>query len=178
MATRRSYGTGSLIARRDNNGREVFYGKWRANGRQVMRRIGPRRGGEAKDGLTVRQAEAELRRLIAETTVSAPTVGELLTVEEVGRRYLAHAERRGRKPSTRRNIESEVRCHLAPFFGTKSLDAIRREHVRDLVLVLEGKGLSAKSIRNVIGTLSALFNFARTRDWASLNPCEGLELPG
>jgi hypothetical protein len=88
MAARRSYGTGSLIVRSDHNGRGAWYGKWRANGRQVMRKIGPKRGGEAKDGLTVLQAEAELRRLIAETSVR-PVVGELLTVAEVGRRYLA-----------------------------------------------------------------------------------------
>jgi hypothetical protein len=49
MAARRSYGTGSIIVRTDRAAREVFYGKWRANGRQIMRRIGPKRGGEAKD---------------------------------------------------------------------------------------------------------------------------------
>ena len=100
-------------------------------------------------------------------------------MQEVGRRYLVHAERRGRKPSTRKNVESEVRVNLAPFFGTRSLDAIRPADVADLVTVLELKGLSPKSIRNVVGTLSALFNFARSpqRGWASTNPCEGLELP-
>ena len=126
MAARRSYGTGSLIVRVDRGGREVWYGKWRAHGRQVMRRIGPRRGGAAKDGYTRPQAEAELRRLIAETQVT-PAVGELLTVEEVGDRYRAHAERRGRKRSTLKNIESEVRVHLAPFFGTKSFASIKSE---------------------------------------------------
>jgi integrase len=176
MATRRSYGTGSLIVRRDNAGREVFYGKWRSNGRQVMRRIGPKRGGEATDGLTVRRAEAELRRLITETSVAPATVGELLTIAEVGRRYLAHSERRGRKKSTRKSV---VRVHLDPFSGTKSVNAIGPEHVPDLLLVIEAEGLSPKTIRNVMGTLSALFNFARgqQRRWASSNMCEGLELP-
>jgi integrase len=73
-AKRRSYGTGSLIVRVDRAGREVWYGKWRANGRQVMRRIAPKRGGAAKDGLTRTQAEGELRRLMDEVRV-APTVG-------------------------------------------------------------------------------------------------------
>ncbi len=100
-------------------------------------------------------------------------------MQEVTLRYLAHSERRGRKPSTLRNVESEVRVHIAPFFGTRSLDAIRPEDVLDFVAVLEDGELSPKSIRNVIGTLSALFNFAKApqRRWATRNPCEGVELP-
>ena len=49
----------------------------------------------------------------------------------------------------------------------------------DLLAVLEGKRLSPKSIRNVIATLSALFNFARApqRGGRATNPCEGIELP-
>jgi hypothetical protein len=83
MAGRRSYGTGSLIVRQDRGGREVFYGKWL---------IGPKRGGAAKDGLTIRQAEAELRRLITETAVT-PVVGELLAIRNIGRRRLAQIRR-------------------------------------------------------------------------------------
>ncbi|MDQ3675459.1 MAG: tyrosine-type recombinase/integrase, partial [Actinomycetota bacterium] len=95
------------------------------------------------------------------------------------RHYLAHAERRGRKSSTRQNIESEVRVHLAPFFAGRTLDAIRPEDVRDLVAALDGKRLAPKSIRNIVATLSALFAFAKTpqRGWAATNPCEGIELP-
>lgn len=175
---RRSYGTGSLLIRTDSAGRELWYGKWRSNGRQAMRKIGPKRGGAVKEGLTRAQAEGELRRLIAEVRVT-PAPGELLNVGEVARRYLVHSERRGRKPSTLRNVESEVRVHIAPFFGTKSLDAIGPGDVLDFVVMLEDGDLSPKSIRNVIGTLSALFNFAKApqRRWASRNPCEGVELP-
>src|SRR4051794_2588592 len=105
MAGRRSYGTGSLVERVDGNGRATWYGKWRSNGRQVMRRIGPKRGGAVREGFTRAQAEAELRRLIGDHMPVA-SVGELLTVDEVARRYLTHAARQGRKPSTRKNIES------------------------------------------------------------------------
>ena len=49
------------------------------------------------------------------------------------------------------NIESEVQCTPAPFFRGRALDAVRPEDVHDLVGVLETKGLSPKSIRNVIG---------------------------
>ena len=79
---RRSYGTGSLDVRTDSAGRETWYGKWHANGRRVKRKIGPKRTEGSRDGLTRAQAEAELRRLMAEVQV-APTVGHSLTVAAI-----------------------------------------------------------------------------------------------
>jgi integrase len=151
---------------------------WYAGGRRVKRRIGSKRASGSRHGLTQAQAEAELRRLIGATQVK-PRSGERPTVEEVTARYVAHAERRGRKRSTCQDIESIERGHLRPFFRGRSLDAIEAEDVLDLIATLEGKGLAPKTIRNVVATLSALFNFARApqRRWASANPCVGLELP-
>src|SRR5829696_1955366 len=108
MAARRSYGTGSLYERADRTGRVSWYGQWHAAGRRHKRRIGTKRADGTRDGLTRAQAEAQLRGLMAEAQPAAPT-GERVDVAETGRRYLTHAERRGRKPSTRKNIESEVR---------------------------------------------------------------------
>jgi len=175
---KRSYGSGSLYIRTDSAGIESWYGKWRTGGRQVKRRIGARRAEGSRSGLTRSQAEAELRRLISEVQ-ARPQAGEALTVGEVAARYIAQAERRGRKLSTRANIESETRVHLQPFFRERSLDSITSADVIDLIGTLEGKGLGPKSIRNVIATLSALFNFAKApqRRWAAENPCEGVELP-
>ncbi len=175
---KRSYGSGSLYIRTDAAGAEVWYGHWRRNGRQVKRRIGDKRAPGGRDGLTRPQAEAELRRLLSTTQVK-PVSGERPTIAEVSSHYIAQAERRGRKRSTRANIESETRVHLEPFFRERSLDSIESADVLDLIATLEGKGLSPKSTRNVVATLSALFNFAKApqRRWASGNPCEGLELP-
>jgi hypothetical protein len=96
MAARRSYGTGSLYVRVDGAGRETWYGHCRTNGRQIKKRIGPKRSEGARDGLTRRQAEAELRRLIAETPAAKPT-SERLTLAEVADRYLRHLGTKGRK---------------------------------------------------------------------------------
>jgi integrase len=175
---RRSYGTGSLYVRADRNGRETWYAKFYVNGRRVKRSIGPKRAPGSRDGLSQTQAEAELRRLIADTDAK-PRSGQRLTVEEVAARYITYAERRGRKKSTTENIESEARVHLEPFFRGRPVDAITPEDVLDLVAALEGKGLAPKTIKNVVNTLSALFNFAKAprRRWATANPCDGLELP-
>jgi integrase len=175
---RRSYGTGRVYVRTDANGRETFYGTWYSHRRRVNRRLGPKRSRGGSGGLTQPQAEAALRALMATVSPAAAPTGRR-TVEEVSAAYIANIARRGRKLSTRSNVESETRVHLAPFFRGRTLDAIRHEDVVDLVGVLEGKGLAPKSIRNVIATLSALFNFAKApkRRWATANPCEGLELP-
>ncbi|MEY2514836.1 MAG: hypothetical protein QOJ89_2194, partial [bacterium] len=41
-SARRPRGTGSLLVRRDQAGREIWYGKWRSGDEQVKRRIGPK----------------------------------------------------------------------------------------------------------------------------------------
>ena len=163
--------------RTDRAGRATWYAHWRSNGRQVKRRIGPKRQAGSRDGLTRIQAEAELRRIISETRLR-PSAGERLTVDEVARRYRLHAERSGRKRSTVQNIESETRVHLVPFFGDRAIAAITSEDIIDLVIVLEDKDLAPKTIRNVVATLSALFNFAMgpRRRWATTNPCQGVDL--
>jgi hypothetical protein len=179
MAGRRSYGTGRLYIRTDRNGRESWYGKWHGNGRRVNRKVGPKRSPGGRDGLTRAQAEGELRRLMAEVKVTKP-VAVSLTVAAAGERYQRHLRRAGRKRSTVAAVESTLRVHLVPFFADKALDAICHDDVVDLVAVLERRGLGPKSIRNYVGTLSALFNYARApqRRWAAVNPCEGVELPG
>src|SRR5262249_5600900 len=79
-ASRRPYGSGSLGIRIDRSGREVWYGAWRGQGRQLKRRIGFKRNGSSCDGLTRAQAEAKLRELMDTTTVIPVPRGDRLTV--------------------------------------------------------------------------------------------------
>ena len=175
---RRSYGTGTLYVRADSTGRESYYGSGYRNGRRINRKLGLKRGPSAPTGLTVKDAEAALAQLIGGADV-APMVGERLTVDEVGQRYLVYARRRGRKPSTLGNLESELRVHVYPFFAGKYIDAITSRDVAEFVLSLERKGLAPKTVRNVVATLSAVCNFAESpqRGWVAANPCAGAELP-
>jgi hypothetical protein len=101
---RRSYGTGRLFEKADSAGRVSWYGKWRNNGTQVKRRIGPKKENGSKHGLTKRQAEAELRRLIREIKPTAPA-SESMTISELGRRYIEHLQNQGRKKSTQAAVE-------------------------------------------------------------------------
>jgi integrase len=179
VSTRRPYGAGSLSVRVDGRARESWYGRWRIAGKQTQRRLGAVRAPGTRVGLTRSQAEAELRRQI-ETTTSVRSVGDRLTVAEVAAEYIDDARRRGRKRSTLSNIDSEARVHLAPFLGGKSMQAVTRQDVRDLIASLEQKGLAPKTVRNVIATLGALYKFAAHPDrrWATAgNPTEGVALP-
>lgn len=189
MAGRRSYGTGSLIARADSAGRETWHGKWRANGRQMMRRIGPKRAAGSRDGLTRTQAEARLRQLIAESPAGRPA-SERLTLGEVAPRYLRYLKAKGRKRSTVVAAESCLRVWLMPALADKALDAIRAEDVEDLMARMESgdrpdrpgrasKVCGPKTVRNYVGTLSAIFHYAQhpRRSWASQNPCDAVDLP-
>jgi integrase len=175
--SRRAYGSGSLVAETKPTGATVWIAQFRVAGRKV-KRTWPRRPPGGRDGLTRTQAEERLRDEISQGGGVAQACGERLTVAEVGARYITQARRKGRKPSTIENLESEIRVHLAPFF-TGSIDAITGEDVADLIDVLEGKGLAPKTIKNVIATLSALFTFACAprRRWATSNPCVGADLP-
>ncbi len=60
-SAKRAYGSGSIF---EVDG--TWYGKWRVDGRQVKRRIGPKRTRGEADGITKSQAEARLREFMAE----------------------------------------------------------------------------------------------------------------
>ncbi len=184
---RRSYGTGSLYVRTDSAGRDTWYGHWRSNGRQVKRRIGSKRCDGARDGLTRRQAEAELRRLMGEAPAARPT-SERMTLSEVSGQYLRHLEARGRKRSTLVAAESCLRVWLLPALGDRTLDSIRGEDVDDLMRRMEAgdrpghplsKPCGPKTIRNYVGTLSAIYHYAMhsRRRWATVNPVADVDLP-
>jgi integrase len=172
---RRSYGTGSLEKRQNADGSQSWVAVWREHGRRRKETLGR----VGRDGLSEKQAELAMVKLRGEPIVARRGTSEQLTLAQVAERYLEVAERRERKRSTRENVESEVRIHLVPFFGERPFAKIEPEDVEDLIATLAAKGLAPKTIRNIIGTLSALFNFAKApaRRWAASNACDGAELP-
>lgn len=177
MTARRSYGSGRVYVRTDSAGRETYYGSWWSNGRRVNRKLGSKRERGKHQGLTAVQAEAELRRLMREVEAT-PTV-DRLNVSEVGQLYLAHLTALGRKRSTLTAVEMTLRIWIEPHLGDRAISRIRPEDVEDLMRAMTARGVGAKSIRNYIGTLSAVFRYAMhpRRRWATTNPCEAIDLP-
>jgi len=193
---RRGYGTGSLFARTDSAGNESWYGKWRVDGRQVMRKVGPKRTGHSRPGdesLTRRGAEARLREMIA--TVKADDVARSaertapLGGRSITTLWEAFAADRGLalKASTLRDYERCVANWFEPHFGTTPVHRITRDDVQALVAAMQSgrhrkrgdaAGLAAKSIRNYVTLLATLFNYAvRERRWLTENPAALVTVP-
>jgi integrase len=149
---RRSYGTGSLFARGNK-----WVGQWRVGGRLVKRTLGPKREPGSREGLTRKMAEAELRRHMA----TPATQG--IVIAEAGERLVRSLEAQGRKASTLAAYESTLRAHLVPHFGEKPITKITTEDVEGFVANCHAKGCAPKSIRNYLGTLHAILDFAKVR---------------
>lgn len=177
MASRRSYGSGRVYVRSDSAGRETYYGSWWSNGRRVNRKLGTKRARGSREGLTAAQAEAELRRLMRNVQSEQPT--DRLDVSEVGERYLDHLKALGRKRSTLTAVEMSLRVWIEPHLGGRVLARVRPEDIEEMMRAMVAGGVGPKSIRNYIGTLSAMYRYAMhpRRRWASTNPCEMIDLP-
>ena len=125
MPSKRSYGSGSLYTVTDAAGGETWYGKWRANGRQIKRKIGPVRTPGTRQGLTRAQAEAELRNMV-ENQVPTPVRPDV-TVADAAQRLLSLRKRRGRRETTLSTYRSILDTHILPRFGDRA--QIGRAHV-------------------------------------------------
>ncbi len=170
QATRRKYGTGSIIEKRG-----VYFGQWRVGRRQVMRKLGPVRKPGTTDGLTKTQAEAKLRTLMA--AVTEPPVTERTTVQDAGIRLIAHLKALGRKRSTTMAYESYLAVHLTPFFGDRALATITASDVEAFMAACRDNGQSVKSTLNYIGLMHGIFDFAIRRGWITTNPCKLVDKP-
>jgi hypothetical protein len=136
--------------------------------------IGPKREPGSRHGLTRKQAEAQLRRLIQEVRSAPP--GEHLTLEEAGERYIRHVEVvLERKPTTVSDYRSILRRHLAAHFGQAGVDKITTEHVAAYLAAKADEGLSTKTISNHLNFVHGLFAFAVKRGWTSTNPVSAVE---
>jgi integrase len=169
-AGRRTHGSGGLVVKSG-----TYYGKWRVDGRQVMRRLGPVRQSGSRQGLTKVQAEARLRGEMAAMTLPPST--ERATVEEVAERLIRHLEAMGRKPSTLRAYRSKLTAQIGPRLGDKPVARVRREDVEAFRDGCLRDGLSAKYTTNALGFLHSVLEFAVRHDWATSNPCRYVDAP-
>jgi hypothetical protein len=93
MSVSRSYGTGTLYRRADAQGRQWWYGRWHNDTSRPNRKIGPIRTRGGEEGLTRREAERALRKLIE--SEQPKDAGAKITVAEAGDLLLRHLEAKG-----------------------------------------------------------------------------------
>ena len=170
----RPRGSGSLIRRRQAEGTESWYGKWRADGRQIMRLLGGVRSATNPSGLTQLEAEKALRDQIAAATAAVDRVFDVATA---GGLHLEHKRALGLKRSTLMDYESSLRIHLAPFFGEMRLDEIGIDEVESFIYAKQREGKAPKSILNYLGLLHAIFSHGIKRGWCAQNPVAIVDKP-
>lgn len=171
VVAKRSYGAGSLFVRGDS-----WYGKWRVEGRQVKRKLGPRREPGTRTGLTRAQAERELRRAIEEVRI--PTSAQHVGVEEAAQSYVRYLETvRERKRSTIQDYEIILRRHLIPYFGDKPIERITRDDIGAYVQTKLRAGLARQTVINQINLLHGVLAYATSRGWIAQNPAANVERP-
>lgn len=92
MSTKRAYGTGSLMQKHG-----AWYGRWRLpDGRRLSRRIGPVREPGTDNGLTRREAEAHLRKImLAEELSPTPKAAARHTVNDAALALIEHKRVQG-----------------------------------------------------------------------------------
>lgn len=183
---RRAYGSGSLTERNGD-----WYGAWRVNGKLRSRKVGAVRTRSLADGMTKAQAEARLRDMMGEAT-EAPTESQRrsgsYTITEVSEAFIEHArEHRGLKEhTTLADYRMHTRLHLEPFFKDMPVHKIDAELIEKFAAHLRrktgqgrrgGRPLSPKTVKNYLGTLSALLNFSVKKKWIPSSPFAAVDLP-
>jgi integrase len=166
---RRAYGTGKLIVRGSS-----WLGAWYEDGRRIQRKVGDVQIPGVRDGLTKTQAEREFRRM--REAERSPEPDTPVTVEEAGQELSRRLELRGRKKSHRMTVASDLRIHLSPFFGERTLDRITPEDV-ERYIATKRKTLAIKTIRNHVNTLHSVFELGLRHGWCTRNPVKLAERP-
>ncbi len=170
--SRRAYGTGTL---RIVGG--SWIGSWYSlDGRRVQRKVGVARTPGRADGLTKPQAERELRRMRESDQGRSTTGGTRMTMEEAGREHCRRLELKGRKKSHRLTVESDLRNHISPFFGSTPLDRIAVEDI-ERYIAAKRRTLAVKTVRNHVGTMHSVFQLALRQGWCHHNPVKLADRP-
>ena len=133
--------------------------------------------GRAEDGRlvqrsrTVRGSLQAARRLRAEMLLAAGVSERprLVSVAELGERWLADLERRGKSPNTVHGYRSKWK-HVDRHLGTRRIDQVTTVMVNNIYSRLEEEGVSAASLHHVHIVLRAAFNEAIRWGWISANP--------
>lgn len=168
--TRRGYGTGSLriIGR-------SWVGSWYApDGRKLMRKVGSARTPGERDGLTKSQAEERFRKMRGAEQLRTST--ERVTMAEAGEELSRRLEIRGRKKSHRMTVASDLRNHIAPFFGGTELGKIEPRNI-ERYIALKLKSLAPKTVRNHLNTMHSVFELGMRMGWCQRNPVKLADRP-
>jgi integrase len=154
-------------------GKNYIITYYEGSGRRRWETIGPNLH-EARQVLAERMSERRTGK--SRVPRDKMTVAEL--VRKWKENYLTVQLQLGRlKPSTLRSYQSNLDGHIAPFFGAMSLSEVTLASVQQFIKVLLGKGLSPKTIGNVIVILKEMLKHAVQWGHLDANPVQYIERP-
>jgi len=141
--------------------------------------------GAKRDGVTRKQAEAELRERLVRVERKGYTRSKALTFGAWADTWLDEGKaRRGWKPRTILVYENTVEQHLKPVFGMTRLEGIRSRDVAGYVrrVMSEpherfGRPLSAKFVNLHLNVLHNIFKAAIAEELVQTNPVASVERP-
>jgi integrase len=166
--SQRGYGTGSIEALRDGDGKTVFQARWRdAAGRRRQKVVAAdRRGAERILADIIRQRDLELQGL------KPPQFADV-TFEELGARYLAEMAPRvspGQVEAVRKLV-----VKAAAALGRPRARDIRREQVVAYRAQLLADGYANTTVNHAVCAIGAVLRYGVRTDQLARNPIEGFE---
>jgi integrase len=124
--------------------------------------------------------KVDAQRWIDETTASIVT-GNYVDPRNAGtlvKTYAAQWEKvQVGRDSTLSIIDNAVRLHINPALGDKRIGSVRQGDIQGLVKTLEGKNLSAGTVRNIYDTVARIFASAVDDRVIPSSPCRRIKLP-
>jgi integrase len=165
--SKRAYGTGLLFEKHG-----AWYGRWRTlDGRRLSRRLGPARLAGTDAGMTRRDAEQQLRKLmLAEQALPTPLAAGRHTVDDAADALRRKKRVQGVSKSYLATLESAQRRHFGPVIGSMALRKVHRNDVEAMSEGLLARGLSAKTVANTLKILHGVFEHAIDLEWTNDNP--------
>jgi integrase len=171
MASKRSYGTGSLAERPVGSGSWTFryvIGKDPVTGKL-------RRRSATIKAKTKSAARARANQILAEAHV-AP-LSTKATLNQLFAEWLSFLESRGRSPKTITGYESVIEHHLAPAFGALPISELTPHDLDSFYAKCTAGGSSPRTIRNINAVIRSAFNQAIKWGWIDRNPATLATLP-
>lgn len=129
-------------------------------------------------GLSGRKAAREvLRQRIRAASTKLPESAEMTVRDFVEAYWRPYLDRRGVKPSTRQSYECALQRHILPELGDLLLAEVVPLQIEILLQARLKAGLSAKSVRNLVGLLGGIFSLAVDDDLISRSPVRSKHKP-
>jgi integrase len=127
-------------------------------------------------GYTVKEAEEDLRKKVAEAESGVLPDAKKLTVKQYFEEYLARREL-DLRANTSYQWSSVVRCHIIPLLGHIQLRDLDQRHVQAWVTKLSKSGLKASSVHSYYTALRVAMNDAAKSKLIAQSPCQLITLP-